>query len=278
LSTTDEPAFEIVVADLAGGRRLLSDDEDLAESIAALAARRIDQVRLTTERYARRVHDEEMQKLAAEAELKALRAQINPHFLFNALTTIGYLIDDSPAKALDTLMRLTSLLRGVLRPDGEWTTLGRELELVEHYLDIERARFEERLRVSIEVPRGLRHLAIPALLVQPLVENAVKHGVAPSVRGGDVRVTAALTADTPHAAMRITVWNTGAPLAATARPDGVGLANVEQRLRGHFGDQATLRVMRDSAGATVASIELPVRQERTHDTGLETAARAAGRR
>ncbi len=91
--------------------------------------------------------EQEMTKLATEAELRALRAQINPHFLFNALTTIGYLIQTAPPRALETLMRLTSLLRGVLRSEGEFTTLGRELDLVEAYLDIERARFEQRLRV-----------------------------------------------------------------------------------------------------------------------------------
>ena len=112
-----------------------------------IAARRIDAIRLTLERYETQLREEEMQKLAAEAELKALRAQINPHFLFNALTTIGYLIESAPPRAVHTLMRLTHLLRGVLRPDGEFTTLGREIELVEHYLDIERERFEERLRV-----------------------------------------------------------------------------------------------------------------------------------
>ena len=117
-----------------------------------MAARRIDAIRLTLERYETQLREEEMQKLAAEAELKALRAQINPHFLFNALTTIGYLIDTAPARAVDTLLRLTHLLRGMLRPEGEFTTLGRELELVEHYLDIERERFEERLRVRIDVP------------------------------------------------------------------------------------------------------------------------------
>src|SRR3977135_2277542 len=125
-----------------------------------------------------------------EAELRALRAQINPHFLFNALTTIGYLIQTAPPRALSTLMRLTALLRSVLRSEGEFTTLGRELELVEAYLDIEHARFEQRLRVRIEVPQALRNIRVPPLLLQPIVENAVKHGIAPMRQGGDVTVTA----------------------------------------------------------------------------------------
>ncbi len=138
------------------------------------------------------LREEEMLKLTAEAELKALRAQVNPHFLFNALTTIGYLIETAPPRALNTLMQLTALLRGVLKSEGEFTTLGRELELVEHYLKIEHERFEERLRVRIDVPQALRAIRIPTLVLQPLVENAIKHGVAPSRTGGDVEVSAAI--------------------------------------------------------------------------------------
>ena len=180
MPTTDLPRYVVRVGELTGGRRLLSDDLALVETVVATAARRIDQIRLTNERYEVQLREEEMQKLTAEAELKALRAQINPHFLFNALTTIGYLIESAPPRAMNTLMQLTALLRGVLRSEGDFTTLGREIELVEHYLKIEHERFEERLRVRIDVPQALRHLRIPALVVQPLVENAIKHGVAPS--------------------------------------------------------------------------------------------------
>ena len=134
---------------------------------------------MTRERYERQLREQEMSTLATEAELRALRAQINPHFLFNALTTIGYLVKAAPDRALETLMRLTSLLRGVLRSEGEFTTLGRELDVIESYLEIERARFEERLRVRIDVPTALRRIRVPPLLLQPVVENAVKHGIAP---------------------------------------------------------------------------------------------------
>ena len=89
-------------------------------------------------------------------------------------------------------MRLTALLRGVLRSEGEFTTLGREFELIESYLDIERARFEQRLRVRIDVPQALRGLRVPPLVLQPVVENAVKHGIAPLRHGGEVVVSARL--------------------------------------------------------------------------------------
>ena len=101
-----------------------SDSCAALEAIAVLVGRRIDAIHLVQERYARELREQEIGKLATEAELRALRAQINPHFLFNALTTIGYLIQTAPSRALDTLMRLTALLRGVLRSEGEFTTLG----------------------------------------------------------------------------------------------------------------------------------------------------------
>src|SRR5207249_2931464 len=106
-----------------------------------LAARRIDSLRVAHERVTRNFREQQMQRLATEAELKALRAQLNPHFLFNALTTIGYLIQNAPPKALETLLRLTTLLRGILRRSAaDFCTLDEEIDLVTSYLDIERAR------------------------------------------------------------------------------------------------------------------------------------------
>ena len=184
--TAEPPRFGIAIGPLSAGRRLLSDDLAMLETIAMTVARRIDAIRITNERHERELREQEIGKLATEAELRALRAQINPHFLFNALTTIGYLIQTAPPRALETLLRLTALLRGVLRSEGEFTTLGRELDIVESYLDIERARFEQRLRVAIDVPATLRHIRVPPLALQPLVENAVKHGIAHKENGGDV--------------------------------------------------------------------------------------------
>ena len=169
------------IGELLGGRRLLSGDISLLESIALVTARRLDTLRVAHERIEASVREQQISRLATEAELRALRAQLNPHFLFNALTTVGYLIQTSPNRAMETLLRLTSLLRGVLRrTTTEFGTLGDELDLIEAYLEIEQARFEERLRVTIDVPAALRTLPIPPLLVQPLVENAVKHGIAQS--------------------------------------------------------------------------------------------------
>src|SRR5258708_4743886 len=177
--TSEEPRHAITIPEVTGGRRFLSDDLATLEAIVVIAARRIDAIRITNERYDREIREQEIEKLAAEAELRALRAQINPHFLFNALTTIGHLIQTAPPRALETLMRLTALLRAVLRSEGEFTTLGRERAGVEAYLDLERARFERRLRVRIDVPAALASARVPPLVLQPLVENAFKHGISP---------------------------------------------------------------------------------------------------
>jgi len=261
--TTEPPHYRLVVGPLADGRRLLSGDLALLERVAVLTARRIDALRLTDERYERMLREREMQALATEAELRALRAQINPHFLFNALTTIGYLIQQAPPRALDTLLRLTTLLRSVLRPETEFTTLAHERELLTSYLQIEQARFEERLTVLLDIPADLNHIRIPSLIVQPLVENAITHGVAPSRDGGVVQVQARIIGSGDGSSVEITVRNTGAPADAgrSRRGSGVGLQNVERRLAGYYGEGAQLELLLDTASGTVARVTLPVSHE-----------------
>src|SRR5439155_11556149 len=230
---------------------------------AVVVARRIDAIRMTNERYTRELREQEIGKLATEAELRALRAQINPHFLFNALTTIGYLIQTAPPRALETLLRLTALLRGVLRSEGEFTTLGRELEIVEAYLDIERARFEHRLRVTIDVPPRLRNIRLPPLLLQPLVENAVKHGIGHKQTGGQVLIRARVERmDADQRRLALTVEDTGAGTTPQTlergRASGVGLRNVERRLACQYGDAASLSIRTVLDEGTVVEIRVPL--------------------
>ncbi len=263
LPVSDPPRYVLTIAELTGGRRILSDDVAMLESVAVLVARRIDAIRITSERHARRLREEEIGRLATEAELRSLRAQVNPHFLFNALTTIGYLIEAAPARALQTLMRLTALLRAVLRSEGDFTTLGRELEVAEAYLDIERARFDDRLRVHIDVPPRLRHLRVPPLVLQPIVENAVKHGIAHRLEGGEVTIRATVNRGNPDAhRLVLTIADTG--VGATdatllrGRQEGVGLRNLERRLECQYGADASC-VMRSSPGAgTTVELRLPL--------------------
>jgi two-component system, LytTR family, sensor kinase len=276
IPVTEPPQFQLDIGVLAGGRRLLSDDHAALESIAALLGRRIDAIRLADERYERERREQNIGKLATEAELRALRAQVNPHFLFNALTTIGYLIQTAPPRALETLMRLTALLRSVLRSEGEFTTLGREVSLIESYLDIEHARFEQRLRVRIEVPQALRGLRVPPLVLQPVVENAVKHGISPLLHGGSVVVSARVESVNAAASLVLTVHDSGSGVTTAqleqGRSIGVGLKNIERRLAHQYGDLAGLTIRSEPGSGTTVEIRLPVQSNaRTEPAPARTA-------
>lgn len=257
IPTNEPPRYVLRIGLMAGGRELLSDDIAFLESIALMLARRIDAVRVTRERWEMILRQEEIGKLATEAELKALRAQLNPHFLFNALTTISYLIKASPERAHETLMRLTGLLRAVLRePTGEFATLGEEIDLIESYLAIERARFEERLMVEIDVPSEIRQIHLPPLVIQPLVENAIKHGIAPLRSGGLVRVEASRDGD----GLRVRVSDTGRGMTVSneERRAGVGLTNIEQRLARYYGRDASLDFASVPGSGTTVTLRIPI--------------------
>jgi len=258
--TSEKPAYVLSIHDLAGGRRLLSDDIAMLERAALLLARRIDATRSFQERYQRNLEEQEIRKLAAEAELRALRAQINPHFLFNALTTIGYLIQTAPERALTTLMRLSGLLRSVLKSGGELVSLGEELDLIEAYLDIERARFEDRLRVHIDVPWDLRQIRIPALILQPLVENSVKHGVSGSMSGGEIRIAVRLENDSLLVSVKDTGLGTTDAEVERGKKRGLGLSNVEQRLKRYGTKTASLNVSTTPGLGTTVEVRIPIEQ------------------
>jgi len=264
IPTVEMPQYIVSITELEGGRRLLSDDIAAIEKLAHLVARRIDAIRTAEERFERDIRERAMSQLASEAELRALRAQLHPHFLFNALTTIGYLIQAAPDKALSTLMRLSGLLRSVLRSSPEFSTLGEELTIIAAYLDIESARFEDRLSVTIDVSEDLRRLRIPTLILQPLVENAIKHGISESRAGGEVRISADLIgSETQTPSLRVVVRDTGAggsgPQFASGRSRGVGLNNVEKRLNCYEKDQAHMRISSQPGIGTQIELVLPVR-------------------
>jgi len=254
----ESPFYEIHLNNFSGGRRLLSDEIEMLEAAALLTARRIDALRVTSERFEQKTREQEFSKLATEAELRALRAQINPHFLFNALTTIGYLINAAPEKALATLLKLTSLLRRVLKSSGEFSTLDEEIKLVESYLEIERARFEERLTVEIDVPNELRNLRVPALILQPLVENAVKHGISKAKLGGTVKISAKLANEKNQVFLKINVYDSGAGKLWHNSQKGIGLNNIEQRLLSYYGNSAVFQISSELGSGTTAEIKFPV--------------------
>ena len=283
--TTELPHYVLRFESLDGGRRILSDDIALLESVALVTARRLDALQWIHERYERDLREELVAKLATEAELRALQAQLNPHFLFNALNTLGYLMKAAPDRARGTLLDLTKLLRAVLkRSGGEVATLGQEIDLVESYLAIERARFEDRLGLRVDVPHSLRGLPVPPLLVQPLVENAIKHGIARRREGGEIVIRAWLEGSAGAAAaaetLVIEVSDTGVGASETAvaagRVRGVGLTNVEKRLRAHYGTEAGLTVVSQPGEGTRATLRLP--GSPTRRAAPAAAAMASGRR
>jgi hypothetical protein len=258
--TAERPRFAIEIDALTRGRRLLSGDVTMLAAAAVLTARRIDELRIGQERYTQRMRERDIAQLVTEAELRALRAQLNPHFLFNALTTIGYLIQAAPERAVDTLLRLTTLLRAVLRPEGEFTTLGRELQIVEAYLSIEGARFEDRLRVTVDVPPECRDVGVPSLLIQPLVDNAIKHGIAPARTGGEVTIAACLVDGAEGRALTVSVRDAAPGRFTSDRRRwnrGVGLTSVERRLACHYGSAASLQIHVETPGATIVTVTIP---------------------
>lgn len=258
--TAESPFYEIKLKNFAGGRKLLSDEIEMLEQTALLAARKIDTLRVSNERLAQELQAQEFSKLAAEAQLNALRAQMNPHFLFNALTTIGYLIQTAPEKAFSTLMKLTQLLRGNLRSVGEFTTLGEEIKLIENYLEIEEARFEERLKVKINVPQKLKKIRIPTLILQPLVENAVKHGISKSKAGGKIEIAAKSIIEDGKTFLELRVTNTGADIDFSnlekSRSEGFGLYNIEQRLASYYGKLSGLDIKSNAGQGTTAILKI----------------------
>ncbi len=261
IPTSDPPHFVITVGALSSGRRLLSDDVDLMESVALIVARRIHEIRVADERYQRDTREHDMQRLATEAELQALRAQLNPHFLFNALTTIGHLVRTSPQRAVETLYQLTTLLRAVLRRvSGEFVSMGEELHIVDSYLAIEAVRFEERLTVQRDFEPGIEAFGVPPLMIQPLVENAIKHGIAPRREGGVLRLSA--TADQAAGTLSVSVTDTGVGISLDQLEErveaGVGISNVRRRLDRYFGSRASLTLTSAHNRGTTATIVLPL--------------------
>ena len=181
----------------------------------------------------------EAEILARESELKALKAQINPHFLFNSLNSISALTAVDAGRARDMCIRLSDFLRSSLRL-GERITIPfrEELALARNYLDVEQIRFGDRLRVVQDIDESCGDCEVPPLLVQPLVENAIKHGIAGLVDGGEI----SLRGRRSQNLLRFVVENPYDPEAPSARRSGIGLANVRNRLAARYGNAARIEI------------------------------------
>jgi hypothetical protein len=211
-------------------------------------------VQSTAERR-RREKEAELLLALREAELRALEAQINPHFLFNGLNSIRALVVENPARAQDMITRLANILRHNLRDDVRHTVpLSSEVDAVSDYLAIESARFDDRLRVQCSISPDAGSIPVPSMLLQTLVENAVKHGIAPRPAGGDLAIRATLDPGW----LRVEVENTGQLARSTADATQVGLSNARGRLRILYGDRATLELANRDGDRVVATVRIPL--------------------
>ncbi|MBI1898256.1 MAG: histidine kinase [Acidobacteria bacterium] len=223
-----------------GGKRYLSED---LQELSRLAAVVVEQVE--------RLRSSEMQRLASQAELRALQSQINPHFLFNSLNTLYGTIPRSAAEARGLVMDLAEIFRYFLQSDRTFIPLSEELEIVRAYLQVEKLRLGDRLHTDIVVEPAAGQAMIPILSVQPLVENAVKHGVAARSGTGTVQLHARVV----ESGVLIEVSDDGcgfAPLGRKSAGAGIGLDNVRQRLKLCYGESADLQIASSERGTTVA--------------------------
>jgi hypothetical protein len=194
-----------------------------------------------------------LQLALREAELRALEAQINPHFLFNCLNSIRGLVIENAARAQDMLTRLANILRYNLRRDIEHTVpLSSEVEIVEDYLALESARFEDRLRVHISIDPDAAGAQVPPMLLQTLVENAIKHGIAPLTAGGDLLIRAAIVGDS----VMMEVENPGQIAESAPQATQMGLANIRERLRIVYNGRASLE-LKNRNGRVAATVVIP---------------------
>ncbi len=217
-------------------------------------------------RYFRRSRERERRALEleaslAQAKLQSLRMQLNPHFLFNTLNAISTLVHRDPVGADETIVNLSELLRMSMEDsDQQEIPLRRELEFLDRYLEIQQVRFGERLRVEKEVDPGVLVAQVPVMILQPLVENAIKHGIEPQTGLGLLKIAARHTGDL----LQVTIGDNGPGLpgaGGTAFREGIGLANTRARLRELYGPRHQFTLSNAPAGGLLVFLEIPYHEQ-----------------
>jgi two-component system LytT family sensor kinase len=245
-------------------RALVSHEIAFLRTTAVQMAQRFDALRSERERIERLSREALLLQQVAEAELRALRAQINPHFLFNSLNTVADLVVTDPARAELMTLRLAQVFRHVLAHSSRpVTSIREEIDFVRTYLFIEEARFGDRLRVEINIAPEVAGEKIPSLILQPLVENALKHGLGPKIGTGHLRIDA--TARKDHVCLTVADDGLGPGASKPALPagdgrvasTGVGLKNVAERLRTLYRDRAGVRLEARVGGGSLVTILIP---------------------
>jgi LytS/YehU family sensor histidine kinase len=202
------------------------------------------------------------EKQTIQTQLKLLQAQIEPHFLFNTLSTIASLLDTDADAGKAMLTDLTRYLRASLTTTrAARTTLGTELELIAAYLNILKGRMGRRLQVTIDIPEEMKPLPLAPMLIQPLVENAVIHGIDPQIEGGAIEIRVQRN----DGAVEIVVADTGCGFSMDSRNGGVGIANVRERLAALYGDRGRLRFTENRPNGVRAIIEVPYADNPSRD-------------
>jgi two-component system LytT family sensor kinase len=200
---------------------------------------------------------EEQEKLLMAARIEALSSQINPHFLFNALNSISSLIRSNPETARLLIAKLSSLLRKRIRSRDHFVTLREELESIDQYLDIEVVRFGPQLRVEKRIAPDTLDVIVPSMILQPLIENSIKHGLAPKVEGGTVTVRS--FRENGHAIVEVLDDGLGMTEDElhNALTAGIGLSNVDERLRVTYGENYRLKLTSRLGEGTCARMQIP---------------------
>lgn len=200
---------------------------------------------------------ESMQRQLSEAKMQMMQAQVEPHFLFNTLASVEYLIETNPPRASAMQRSLIQYLRAVLpqmRETSLVTNLGREVDMVTAYLNLLKMRMEERLTVRMDIPEGLRTAAFPPMMLQSMVENAIKHGLECKPEGG----TLVVTAEVAHNKLRVTVADDGVGFGVhPSNGTGLGLSNIRERLKLLHGEAGQLHIAANSPSGVIATIEVP---------------------
>ena len=203
---------------------------------------------------------EEQKRLLLEARLDALQRQINPHFLFNTLNSVASLVRSQPELARQMIVKLANILRALLKDHDTYVPLREELKFTDDYLDIEVVRFgADKLRVEREIDPRTLEVLVPSILLQPLIENSIKHGLEPRIHGGTVTLRSRLQGD------RVSIevaddgvgMTGGLGLAASRSGTGIGMKNVQERLEVLYGNQAQFNVVSNPGRGTLVSIEIP---------------------
>ena len=209
---------------------------------------------ITAEEANKRAETEQLRRTVLEARMQALQAQIEPHFLFNTLASIDQLIVTDPPRASKMQQSLIRYLRSALPQmrEGRRPSLGQQVDLSSAYLEIMAVRMEERLRTVISVPEGLKSAVFPSMMLQTLVENAIKHGLEPKPEGGSLEIRAEVT----DGRLAVHVLDSGVGFAPRGDA-GVGLANVRERLKALYDDRAELIIGVPPGGGTCATITVP---------------------